>query len=427
MKNISVLGITKIFFIVILKFVGIIAILAGCYTLSIQFKINKWKDKIYPGIIVHGVDVSGKSKEEAIEKLNLELSKINNKNIIVKAKSKEFKINLKNVSPKYNIEESVQTALNIGKNEGMFSKNNWINGKNSKIIEANCNYDIDKMEEMKNEVKNNLIKEPKNATIIKSKDNKFIIIDSEKGYTFDNDKFNENINKAVYNTNLNDECIVIEMKEVNPIITRESLEKIDGIIGSFSTKYDIGEINRSYNLKLATAACNGKVVMPGEIFSYNEALGPRDGRGYREAYIFINGKVKKGIGGGICQVSSTLYRAAMKANLRSVERTNHMFPVTYAELGKDATVAWGAIDYKFKNGYKSPIYIEAYLSRGRVCFNIYGNTREKENKTYDIVIDKPIKSKDLTKVNSYFVTYENGRVVNREFLGTDIYKETPKN
>lgn len=426
MKNGRVSGIIKPFLIPTLVVAGIAISLTAGYTLSINSRISKWEDKIYPGITIQGVDVSGKSKEEATEILTKELQQINNKNITVKANSKEFKLNLKNVSPKYNIEESVEIAFKTGKDEGILGKNNWVNGKNSKDIEAHCNYDADKMEEFENKVKKGVNKEPKNATISRVGDNKFNIVDGENGYTLDEEEFNNNMNKAISNVDLKDEDIEVEMKETKPKVTKETLSKIDGVIGSFSTKYDAGEVDRSYNLKLATAACNGKVVMPGEVFSYNETLGPREGNGYRDAYVFVNGKVEKGTGGGICQVSSTLYRAAMKANLRSVERTNHMFPVTYAELGKDATVAWGAVDYKFKNGYESPIYIESYLANSTVYFNIYGNTKEKGNKTYDIVTDKPIKTKNQTKVNSYFVTYENGKQVKSEFIRTDIYKEAPE-
>ena len=127
--------------------------------------------------------------------------------------------------------------------------------------------------------------------------------------------------------------------------------------------------------------------------------------------------------GGICQVSSALYRAVMRANIRSVERHNHMMPVGYAELGLDATVAWGYLDYKFKNTYDFPIYIEGIAGNGTVTFNIYGDPAALGGNTYELVSENlGTDAQGNSKAKSYQVTYKNGVEINREYIATDTYK-----
>jgi vancomycin resistance protein YoaR len=116
--------------------------------------------------------------------------------------------------------------------------------------------------------------------------------------------------------------------------------------------YVAGTSNRKSNVALAASAINGKILNPGETFSYNETVGERTvEKGYKSAGAYVNGEVVEEIGGGICQVSSTLYNCVLYADLEVVERSNHMFIVTYLPLGNDATVNWGTVDFKFKKQY----------------------------------------------------------------------------
>ena len=185
--------------------------------------------------------------------------------------------------------------------------------------------------------------------------------------------------------------------------------------------------------------------MPGEIFSFNDVVGPRTAeRGYKEAGTYVGNKIEPGIGGGICQVSTTIYRAAMKANLRSIERTNHSMAVGYAQPGLDATVSYGYLDYKFKNTYDFPIYIQGNTSGKVVTYSIYGDPSALNGRTYDMaseiletippetkVVDDsslPV-GQEVTegagmtgyRARAYQITYENGSEVNREVVSTDTY------
>ena len=150
-------------------------------------------------------------------------------------------------------------------------------------------------------------------------------------------------------------------------------------LSNFTTRYDASAKDRTTNLVIACQKLNGKVIMPGETFSYNQTLGKRTAAaGYKNAAVYENGQVVDGIGGGICQISSTLYNAVLMANLEIIERRNHQFVTSYLPAGRDATVVYGAIDFKFKNTRQYPIRLSASAKNGIATISIYGIKEENE-------------------------------------------------
>ena len=184
--------------------------------------------------------------------------------------------------------------------------------------------------------------------------------------------------------------------------------------------------------------------MPGEIFSYNKIVGERTiAKGYKEAAVYAGGKVVDGIGGGICQLSSTLYNAVIYANLEITERSNHMFLTSYVTAGRDATVSWGTLDFCFKNTRSYPIKIQSSVKNGVVTTSIYGMREEKE---YEVVIESTVLEVIPYKVNyikdntlpqgteeikqygsegarsvTYKVLKYNGVIISKELLSNDTY------
>lgn len=448
MKNgISKLTVKK-FLIPTIAITAVIISAIGGYTLSIKSKVEKWQDKIFPGVTINQIDVSGKNKDEAIELLTSKFDKIKDKDIIVNAKDNTFNLSFSDIEVHYNIEETVEIALNSGKDEELFSQNKWIKGKNNKDIETHFTYNEDIIDKFKEEIKATVNTEPKDAKLTLVGSN-ISVSDSSNGYTIDEEELDRLIVQGLESKDFNDININLTLKETKPRVSKEVLSKVNGIIGSFTTNY-VSTPGRDTNLKLATQFCNGKVLMPGEIFSYNETVGKRTyERGFKDGGVFVDNKLVQDVGGGICQVSTTLYRAAMRSNLRSVERYNHSKLTSYSEPALDATVAWGALDYKFKNTYNSPIYIQGIFGNGKVTFNIFGNVEEKGDKIYDIVNEivgkippKEVKIKDPklpkgktkvinkgsqgVKAKSYFVTYHNGKEISKEHISTDIYNGNDK-
>ena len=171
-------------------------------------------------------------------------------------------------------------------------------------------------------------------------------------------------------------------------------------LATFSTIYDASNYNRSTNIELAAKKINGTVVMPGENFSFNTVVGKRTiEAGYKEGTAYIGGKVVPDVGGGVCQVSSTLYNTALLANLEIVERSNHMFLTGYVAASRDATVYYGSLDFIFKNNMSYPIKIVASANNGVCKISMYGIKEETE---YEVIIQSKV-----TSYINYTTTYKN--------------------
>lgn len=216
----------------------------------------------------------------------------------------------------------------------------------------------------------------------------------------------------------------IPLKVISPSITTNMIteEAFPDVLSDFSTYYYAGNYNRTTNLILAADKINGTVLMPGEEFSYNKVVGERTiAAGYKEAPIYVSGKVVDGLGGGICQITTTLYNAVIEANLEVTDRSNHQFVPSYIEAGKDATVVYGAIDFKFKNNRKYPIKIVCSVEGGEANFKILGFRMPED---YDVEMYSTITSQSANYTNSatYKILYKDGVEVDRVLLSEDTYK-----
>ncbi len=259
--------------------------------------------------------------------------------------------------------------------------------------------------------------------------------------------FNISVDEAKSIITGDKDSYTIPLKVLYPNITTNNLgmEAFPDSLSTYTTSYATSDANRSTNVALATSKINGIVLMPGDEFSFNNTVGKRTPQaGFRVAGVYSGGQVTSDYGGGICQVSSTLYNAVLRANLQIVERTNHQFTVGYVPIGTDATVSWGSPDFKFKNSRTYPIKIVATTnSRKQVTISIYGL---KEDNEYNVEIvsyrtgtiaykttyttDKSLQNGQTKVVQSgsngatsvaYRVLKQNGVEVSRELLSRDTY------
>ena len=227
------------------------------------------------------------------------------------------------------------------------------------------------------------------------------IMPEQVGYGFDLTAANQQIAMAGQA-----EQIVVPMAYEYPEITKAELEEVyfADVLATFQTG-GLGSYNRVNNITLACAAINGTVLSPGEVFSYNGTVGQRTTeKGYKAAGAYVGGKSVSEVGGGICQVSSTLYYCTLLANLEIVSRTCHMFTVGYVPLGMDATVSWPNPDFQFRNNTDYPIRIEAWVEGGLCKMALIGTkTEDVEVKmTYAILSTIPyttIVTEDPSEVN----------------------------
>lgn len=269
--------------------------------------------------------------------------------------------------------------------------------------------------------------------------NPFTVYPEEEGIDFDVEQANTIIAEEK-------EEYIIPLKITKPSKTVKDIgtEAFPDLLATFSTKYNAGNAGRTTNLRLAANKINGTVLLPNEEFSYNAVVGERTiSAGYKMAATYSNGAVVDGLGGGICQISSTLYDAVVMANLKITTRRNHQFVTSYVPAGKDATVVWGSQDFKFVNSRKYPVRITATVQGGVATVQVWGIKEEVE---YDISIEtkkiatiapttqyvqdpslasgqqKVVQAgSDGRKVEAYKVMKLNGQVVSTTLLSRDTY------
>lgn len=262
-----------------------------------------------------------------------------------------------------------------------------------------------------------------------------------QGVDFDKEKAKKLIEK-----NSNDTEYKIKLKYTEAKIKLEDLDidMFQNLLGSFSTRYNEKNKDRTNNLNLASKKIDGTVLSPGEEFSYNKIVGERTiSAGYKESKIYSNGQVVDGLGGGICQISSTLYNAVVFANLEVTERHNHQFITSYVDIGRDATVAYGSKDLKFVNNRSYPVKINMTVSSGIAKVEIYGIKEENEyNVSFDVetvstteydtkyqndsslaIGEEKIKQSGANGyvTKTYKVMKKNGIEVSRELISQDTY------
>lgn len=488
--------------------IGIIFII-GILISTIFAFANINKNTIVSGVKIEGIDVSGLSAEEAKGKLETIYTEKLETEIPVQYNEYETTINANLFETKYNIEDAVKKAVEIGK-EGNIFENNYkilfaLIGKQDIKVEMQLNEEAAK--KIIEDLGTNLP-----GVVIESsyyiEDNKLIITKGQAGVKIDTDKLLEELKEKLKGTEKITDYITIPVTEEQP--TAIDIDKIheeiykevkdayytqnpfeihpeeEGIdfdveaakkaleedkeeyeidlkitkpkvttsqigteafpdqLATFRTNYDGGDKDRTTNLQLACNKINGKVVMPNETFSYNKTLGARTAAaGYKNAKVYEAGQVVDGIGGGICQISTTLYNAVLRANLEIVERRNHQFVTSYVEAGMDATVVYGMTDFKFKNTRKYPVKIIASAKNGVATVSLYG-IKESEEYTFSFrtvtvstiptstkYIDdatlpagtEKVKQKGANgkKTETYMTKMLNGKIVETKILSRDTY------
>ncbi|MGC8785355.1 MAG: VanW family protein [Armatimonadota bacterium] len=237
---------------------------------------------------------------------------------------------------------------------------------------------------------------------------------------------------------------VLPLEETLPHVTRRHLQPIDSEWAVAMTHYSERERNRSHNIRKAAESINGIVLLPGEEFSYNRVVGPRTLKeGFRRAPVIVKGELVPGDGGGVCQVSTTVYMAALQAGLQIVQRSHHAFPIHYAPPGLDATVVYGTIDLRFRNNTPSPIALVAEAKSGRMTVRVLGSAVHRRKviiqRVTHAVIPPPVKTFPAPKlplgirkvtdkgqrgwrVSVYRIIEEPGKSPVREKVTTDYYR-----
>lgn len=487
---------------------------------SVVFALfNMNNEKILKGISILGIDISDLTVEEAKTKINNAIEerfKDENNNLILKIGENETSVTANTFNAKFDIDNAVIEADNIGRNGNILTNNYSI--LFTKLFKKEIKPRLYLDDSLLSDTIKDINSKMKDAIVDNSyyiEKNNLIIVKGKAGYIIKTEELKEKIYEQISNIHTNYQTIEIpvEYKEPEPInlqkiheeiykepqdayvqknptvvhpevngvdfkISVEEAEKLlkedkeeytiplkitkpkktinnlgeeafPDLLATFSTRFDGSNYNRNTNIKLAAKKVNGTVILPGEKFSFNTIVGSRTiEAGFKEGTAYVGGKVVPDVGGGVCQVSSTIYNTALLANMQIVERSNHMFTTGYVAASRDATVYYGSLDFVFKNSRKYPIKMVVSANGGVCKVFIYGIKEEKE---YEVIIQSKITSyinpttiykedptleegKEIVEQTAitgcrsegYKILKLNGKIVSQTLLSKDTYKSRNK-
>ncbi len=332
------------------------------------------RNRFYFRTIIDGINVSGLTKQEAqiiLEKSHLQSS--HRRYITLNYKSKKWEISLLELSYEKQIGEAINSAYSIGRSKH-FLHNIYsiilqmLNNKSiASSIVINTENLIDKLEQIKSQFD---VREANAKVLLKS--GQFIYLKEQTGKYLNIEETVRSIQDGLKSDRL--ENIGISVIEKEPKILFNHIKDINTVLSHFSTKFNKHLANRTNNITLAAERINGTVLLPGEIFSLNHALGPRTIKnGYKDAPTIYNYDFINNPGGGVCQVATTLYIATLKSKLRILMRCPHSVPLDYVEPGFDATIVEDLVDLKFLNNQKDSISFNMFVLNDTLNINILGS------------------------------------------------------
>ncbi|NLC65755.1 MAG: hypothetical protein GX752_02285 [Clostridium sp.] len=411
--------------------------------------INDWEDKVYPGVTILDVDFSGDTKEDAKAKIDSKIKPLIEENSVkVNAAEEEFNLLYKDLELNLDSDKIVDDALSVGKDLDFDEKIKRIEAKEyveADDISVTYTFNEEKLDGFVKEIESKVNQSEKNATI-KVSGGSFNVTAEKDGRALKADETKAEIKEAVLDLEKENPEIEAEVVVTKPKVKAEDLNKVNGVLSSYKTSYGNSTSGRINNIGIAASKISQSVIMPGEVFSYNEALGSiTTSNGFQNAGVIKGNKIEDGIGGGICQVSSTLYQAAVHSGVGIAQRRNHSMKVFYLDAGLDAVVYSPSLDLKLKNNYSSPIVIHSYSGGGTINVVIYGNTSDMGGKSYRVYskvnsVNKPSTTRRanasmyegtqevvVPPVTGYTSTtyrdiVQGGKVIKTEVLSNDSYK-----
>lgn len=382
------------------KFLITISVILMIIFLSIIYFTKEYVNpNIHKGVKIENIDVSNLSKKEALSKVKKETDVIiNNKNIDFYVGEENFCIPLKNFGYNLDLNKAVNEAYSYGRGDNLFS--NYFKIIKSSIVKKNIiadtNIDISKRDKVVEGLSEKIYKRPVDAKIIINEDKTVTVKKSEIGRYLDLDETKKLINLDMFK----EEKIELPVYDSNPNITSSYYNGIDKLLGDFETDYSGSIKNRKDNIKLAASKFNNLKLSPGDEISFNDVVGEITAEnGFKSATVIVGGEYESGIGGGICQVSTTLYNSLILSDLEIIERHNHSRPISYVDLGTDAAVASGYKDLKFKNNTNNPIVILSQANGEKLDFKVLGNGKDRD---YEVKIIPELLETIIPDVNTIY-------------------------
>ncbi len=320
--------------------------------------------------------VGGLNEQSAEKTLTEKLDeKLETRELLIAGEDYYKIVTYKELGVKNDYNKAAKEAYKIGRTGNIFYRLKEIydvsfKGKN---IDIEVIKDTEKIKEIVEVVDAEASKEKQDATI-RLTNGQFIVSDEIVGRVVNTENLEEKIEASIDNF----DSVDITIKLDKPKATKELLSEVKEELGVYTTKFGLRDSNRVFNIQRSSNSIDNMVVLPGDTFSFNSTTGPRSLKaGYKNATVISNGEFVPGEGGGVCQVSSTLYNTLLNSHVNIVERHSHSLPISYVPPGRDATVAFDVLDLKFKNNYSSPVYIKSAVAGNTITIRLYGNKQAK--------------------------------------------------
>lgn len=423
--------------------------------LGIGYVVNAAEDSdevVKEGVKIDSVNVGDMTEKEVKKAVKSHVKKKTNIKVQLRINKDKITTTLKDLGYKWENRELVEQVMEVGKQGNVIKryKDSVDLKKNGKTFELKMGIDQKKMKAKLEELCKAFNVDAKNASL-EATGHGFKIIAEKEGCEVD---YETTVNQLVsYIEKQWDKKSAIQLeattKITKPKYTTKDCKKVSNTpMGSYTTHFTAGVVNRNANIRNGAEKLNGNVVYPGERFSCNEHLVPwTEDNGWKPAGTYSEGSVVDSLGGGICQVSSTLYNALLNAEIKVVERYPHSMAVSYVPLSADAALAGDYKDLVFENNTDAPIYVQGVYTEGAITFNIYGHDTRKKGHSVEYVskTTKTIPIKTATKKDPtlpagtkkvtpghvgyvaelYKITYENGKQVSKELVHTSTYAMAP--
>ncbi len=338
------------------------------------------KTTYYQNTHINGVNVSGMTREEAKNLLTTKMEEQKEMiSLTLKNGDKEWKINGEELSFVGNFQPTLDEVIEYGREGNIFSKKKTQNKIKEDGLFANVPLEDmyggfeGKLDTIMADIEN----KHKRSEIIfnPNEEQMFKLNEGNKGFIVCRDELFNQINEALYGEG--ESVIEIPVQEIVPENSLEEFVKQISLRATFSTDYSKSASDRKDNIRLALSKFNGMIVEPCEDVSFNEITGERSAiNGYKNAKIIMGGKYVSGVGGGVCQASTTLYNALIRADIEILQVCHHSLPASYVPLSFDAMVSEGYADLKFKNNLDTPIFIKTYCTETSAIVEIYGQPFE---------------------------------------------------
>ncbi|MDD3173279.1 MAG: VanW family protein [Herbinix sp.] len=401
------------------------------------------------GVYIDDVDISGMTKDDAQAAVDEYINGLKSKGVAITVGDNVVYATMGDLGYTTDPDDNIDEALNLGKTGNLIKRYKDLKDieQGSVVLPLTFSYDESKIKNIVSTDVSAFNIAPVNASVA-IKNGELVYTDHVVGSKINIDETTKLIVQAVKNWDQQDLVVDAVVDEDMPLYTTDIVKQCDTVLGSYTTEYASSAEGRAANLANGARLINNAVLYPSDEFSAYDYLSPfTEENGYFVAGAYLQGKVIDSVGGGACQVTTTLYNAVLKAELEVTQRQPHSMVISYVDLSRDAAIAGTSKNFKFKNNTNVPILIQATTKDRKITFKIWGKeTRDTENRKIEFVTKvlsqtappKDIITKDPTqpttyrdvttpahtgyKAELYKVVYENGVEVSRSLVNKSNYQ-----